>query len=345
MSISQAGVRPVDPVFAKMVVGALQDPKKFIARQALPVINVDGAGATGTIFLETEEMFMGDPSKALLRAPGAAILPINTEDPGTTTYSCRSRSAKTPPLPKELIRRSQLPMDLKARNALALANALMVQEEVDAAANLFAAATGWTTATAAALAGGGGLQWTAAASTPITALSVVQGLVRDSSNGNDPDTLIIGVETLDALKRNREVRGFIATDVATAAGSASALASGERVMSESAVIAVLRNILEIPNIFVGKARRRTGIPPAVNQANIWTDNCWMGHLANANAVPTGNGNLQMSTVASAMFLEQNVEAGVEWDYSVQSWVLWTDESYDIQELNTDFGYLLTDTNA
>jgi len=343
MGLSQSGVRPVDPILQGMVVGALQPKGDFIAREALPVIPVAGAAATGQVFVEETAEFMGDPSVGLARAPGAAFVTINNDDPTTVTYSCTGRGAKTPPLPKEFVKRSQLSNSLKSRNAAVLARALMVQEDVDAAALLFGAGIGWAlTSSVIMLPGGGGIQWNAAGATPLTDLDIQKVTARENANGLSPRDMVIGIDVMDALRRSPEIRGLY---IANPFAAQLAVASGSKILSVDAVKTVLTDVLGVQNIYVGAARRRTPVPGAAvtTYGNIWGDSVWMGHLSDAEtAITAPGGNIRVQATAAAMIVEDTVEANTEWDPNVQSWWSWSDESYDILALNLNLGSLVQD---
>ena len=104
-----------------------------------------------------------------------------------------------------------------------------------------------------------GGKFNAAGAEPLSDLHELKDTVFEAAHGINPDTMIFGRQVFRQLARNPEVRGF--------AGSAAAgIASGERVLNDEVVIGVLRDVLGIPNIYVGQARQDTAVPVRLLQS-------------------------------------------------------------------------------
>jgi hypothetical protein len=109
--------------------------------------------------------------------------------------------------------------------------------------------------------------------------------------------LIFGRQLFRELARNPEVRGYVGT-------SANGIAAGERILNDEAVIAVLRDVLGIPNIHVGQARQDTAVPGATSsESYIWTgDSLFMGILRGSDAIVQKSGNVKGMPVAALNLL-------------------------------------------
>ena len=93
--------------------------------------------------------------------------------------------------------------------------------------------------------------------------------------------------------------------------TANGLASGNRVLNDEVVINVLRDVLGIPNIFVGQARQDTAVPGATSsEAYIWTeDSLFMGILKGSDAIVQKSGNVKGMPVAALSLSYNEMVAG------------------------------------
>ena len=82
-------------------------------------------------------------------------------------------------------------------------------------------------------------------------------------------------------------------------------------MNDEAVLSVLRDILGIPNIYVGQARRETAVPGATSsEAYIWTrTKVFMGILHGSDAIVQKSGNVKGMPVAALNLSFNNMVAG------------------------------------
>jgi hypothetical protein len=149
-----------------------------------------------------------------------------------------------------------------------------------------------------------GGKFNAAGAEPLSDLHELKDTVFEAAHGINPDTLIFGRQVFRQLARNPEVRGF--------AGSAAAgIASGERVLNDEVVIGVLRDVLGIPNIYVGQARQDTAVPGATaSESYIWTgDSLFMGILKGSDAIVQKSGNVKGMPVAALNLAFNDMVAG------------------------------------
>ena len=112
-----------------------------------------------------------------------------------------------------------------------------------------------------------------------------------------PDSIILGRKTFRALARNPEVRGYVQVGAANTVGVAG---GANQILSDEAVKAVLRDILGIPNVYVGQALRDTAVPgAAASESAIWDDaKIFMGILRGSDAIVQKSGNVKgMPTAA------------------------------------------------
>jgi hypothetical protein len=77
------------------------------------------------------------------------------------------------------------------------------------------------------------------------------------------------------------------------------------------VIGVLRDVLGIPNIYVGQARQDTAVPGATaSESYIWTgDSLFMGILKGSDAIVQKSGNVKGMPVAALNLAFNDMVAG------------------------------------
>lgn len=350
MPLSISDIRSNDPVLADLVVGAIPRSSTYLARQMFTTVTVGGSLATGKVYVEEAAAFMGDPSVSLQRAPGGPIQAIGDEPGSFVSYETQKRSAHTQPLPKEHVERSQIG-DLHRRAQRQLAGAIRVKEEDDASSLLFSATTGWPTVAFNAIAGGTGAKIGAAGAKPVLDIDIRRIALRDRAQGEDPPDCVIGIETLDGLRKDEFMRGYYGT---FANGIAS---GGDRLLTRQRVIEILKTELAFKRIWVCSGRKRTsqpGVTP-ITTGNIFGDGLWMGWLKPsddegveraASVRVNGDGSLSRDVdamkLSAIMLIDEVAEANMEWDWKHQGFVHWFDEGYTIQVLNTALGDYISD---
>lgn len=301
MASSYKKLHPVDPILTQLAVEAIPSDAQLIADKVLDRIPV--SDRSGTILLDDTRNFMGSPEIEAKRAPGADRQIISNYDPSSTTFKCDFFGLEDV-FALQDIKDNQLPRNYEERSAKKVGRSLKIDRE-KRAANLLFGTSNWGsyTSTLGALGNGSaGTAWSSASAQPLKDLDVLKDVVRANSHGIKPDTLILGYDAVRALGRNPEVRGiFFET---------SGAAVGERIMAEEQVVAILKSVLRIPNIFVGEARYEQSLPGASSsEADIWTGNSvFMGILKGSDAMETANG-VQLMPVAAVELLYQDIEAG------------------------------------
>jgi hypothetical protein len=147
----------------------------------------------------------------------------------------------------------------------------------------------------------------------------------------------LGRDVFRELARNPEVRGF-----AGAVGSG--LASGNRILNDEVVIQVLKDVLGIPNVYVGAARRETANPGATSsEGYIWTgDTIFMGILKGSDAVVSKSGNVKAMPVAALDFEFSGLSAGQYDALDSTRRYVWNEEVQSFTKIDDSFAFLLTD---
>ncbi len=245
MASSYSNLHPVDQILTSLVVEAVPSDDQLIADQCMETITVPER--SGTLLLEETRNFMGAGAGLdLERAPGASRASIGGFDRSSQTFKAKIYAAQDS-IAMEDIFDSQYPGSEEQRIAKKVARVMKLAREKRAASILFDS-TAFETSSPATKFGAAGAE-------PLTFLHELKDTVFEKAHGINPDTLIFGRDTFRTLARNPEVRGYLGT-------TTNNLASGNRILNDDAVLAVLRDILGIPNILVGHARQNNAVPGA-----------------------------------------------------------------------------------
>ena len=235
----------------------------------------------------------------LQRAPGSSRATIGGFDRTSQTFKALIYAASDS-IAMEDIFDSQYPGSEEARLAKKVSRVIKLAREKRAADLLFGTAN-FNNNDATTEFGG---KFNVAGAEPLSDLHELKDTVFEAAHGINPDTMIFGRQVFRQLARNPEVRGF--------AGSAAAgIASGERVLNDEVVIGVLRDVLGIPNIYVGQARQDTAVPGATaSESYIWTgDSLFMGILKGSDAIVQKSGNVKGMPVAALNLAFNDMVAG------------------------------------
>jgi len=298
MASSYSNLHPVDQILTSLVQEAIPSDDQLIADKVFETIRIPER--SGTLLLEETRNFMGAGAGLdLQRAPGSSRATIGGFDRTSQTFKALIYAASDS-IAMEDIFDSQYPGSEEARLAKKVSRVIKLAREKRAADLLFGTAN-FNDATATNEFGG---KFNAAGAEPLSDLHELKDTVFEAAHGINPDTLIFGRQVFRQLARNPEVRGF--------AGSAAAgIASGERVLNDEVVIGVLRDVLGIPNIYVGQARQDTAVPGATaSESYIWTgDSLFMGILKGSDAIVQKSGNVKGMPVAALNLAFNDMVAG------------------------------------
>jgi len=298
MASSYSNLHPVDQILTSLVQEAIPSDDQLIADKVFETIRIPER--SGTLLLEETRNFMGAGAGLdLQRAPGSSRATIGGFDRTSQTFKALIYAASDS-IAMEDIFDSQYPGSEEARLAKKVSRVIKLAREKRAADLLFGT-TNFNNDTATNEFGG---KFNAAGAEPLSDLHELKDTVFEAAHGINPDTMIFGRQVFRQLARNPEVRGF--------AGSAAAgIASGERVLNDEVVIGVLRDVLGIPNIYVGQARQDTAVPGATaSESYIWTgDSLFMGILKGSDAIVQKSGNVKGMPVAALNLAFNDMVAG------------------------------------
>jgi len=298
MASSYSNLHPVDQILTSLVQEAIPSDDQLIADKVFETIRIPER--SGTLLLEETRNFMGAGAGLdLQRAPGSSRATIGGFDRTSQTFKALIYAASDS-IAMEDIFDSQYPGSEEARLAKKVSRVIKLAREKRAADLLFGTAN-FNNNDATTEFGG---KFNAAGAEPLSDLHELKDTVFEAAHGINPDTMIFGRQVFRQLARNPEVRGF--------AGSAAAgIASGERVLNDEVVIGVLRDVLGIPNIYVGQARQDTAVPGATaSESYIWTgDSLFMGILKGSDAIVQKSGNVKGMPVAALNLAFNDMVAG------------------------------------
>lgn len=334
MASSYSNIHPVDQILTGLAVEAIPSDNQLIADQVFEKVNIPER--SGTLLIENSRNFMGSPDLDLERAPGASRAMIGSFDRTSLTYKAKIYSASDS-IAMEDIFDSQYPGSEEARIIRKVARTMKLAKEKRAADLLFDNTLFTNTSTAAAIPGGKGVKFNAAGAEPLSDLHIVKDQVFASSHGINPDTLILGREVFRELARNPEMRGYV--------GDANeGIASGNLLLNDEAIIQVLKNVLGIPNVYVGAARRETAVPGATSsEGYIWTgDSIFMGIMKGADAIVSKSGNVKAMPVAALDFEFNNMTAGQYDHQDMTRRYVWAEQVNQFAKIDDSFAYLVTD---
>jgi len=334
MASSYNNIHPVDQILTSLVSEVVPSDDQLIANQIFE--NVKIPERSGTFLLENSRNFMGaGVGLDLERAPGASRANIGSFDRTSLTFKAKIFSAQDSIAMEDIID-SQYPGGEEARIVRKVRRAMMLAKEKRAADLMFDTASFSNDICTNVMLG----KVDAAGTDALTGLDKLKDLVFAAAHGINPDTLIFGRGVFRALARNPEVRGY--------AGSvANGLASGNMILTEEATKEVLRNILGIPNIYVGEARRETAVPGATSsEAQIWnTETIFCGIMKGADAIVQKSGNVKGMPVAALNFDFGGMQAGQYDSLDATRRYVYAEEVQQFKAIDSTLGYILTDCLA
>jgi len=333
MASSYSNLHPVDQILTSLVVEAVPSDSQLIANDIFETIKVPER--SGTILLEESRNFMGAGAGLdLERAPGASRATIGGFDRTSQTFKAKIYAASDS-IAMEDIFDSQYPGSEEARLARKVSRVMKLAKEVRAADVLFDSATNFAAYTAAP-----GTKFDAVGAEPLTYLDTIKDTVFANAHGINPDTMILGRGTFRALARNPEVRGY----VQVGGGSTIGVAGGaNQILSDEAVKAVLRDILGIPNIYVGQALRDTAVPGATSsESAIWADaKVFMGILRGSDAIVQKSGNVKGMPTAAVNLEFGGMQAGQYDSLDSTRRYVYAEEVHQMKLIDASLGYVLT----
>ena len=120
-------------------------------------------------------------------------------------------------------------------------------------------------------------------------------------------------------------------------------AGANQILSDEAVKAELRDILGIPNIYVGQALRDTAVPGATSsESAIWTGSkIFMGILRGADAIVQKSGNVKGMPTAALNLEFGGMQAGQYDSLDSTRRYVYAEEVHDFKLIDASLGYVVT----
>jgi hypothetical protein len=330
MARSYSNLHPVDEILSSLVVEAVPSDNQLIADKVIENITIPER--SGTLLLEETRNFMGAGAGLdLERAPGASRTTIGGFDRTSTTFKAKIYAAADS-IAMEDIFDSQYPGSEEQRMARKVSRVMKLAREKRCADVLFDS-TAFNTSSP-------GTKYDAVGAEPLTNLHELKDTVFAAAHGINPDTMILGRDVFRVLARNPEIRGYVGD-------SSAGIAAGNRILNDEAVIAVLRDVLGIPNIHVGQARQDTAVPGATSsESYIWNgETIFMGILRGSDAIVQKSGGVKAMPVAALNFQFGNMVAGQYDSLDKTRRYVYAEEVQSFQAIDSTLGHVLTNTLA
>ena len=293
---SASNFRPVNPFISRILSGLGNKGVDFIAEAVLPSNGIVGLRAgdisqemsrmsSGTIQRLGAASLFGDPNadaksnrnagSDFYRSRGFTLDPM--------TYQARKFDGETL-MPLEKMADIQLGsgdgMDVKQAYAAELMALLKILQERYVAGIMFNAGN-WNNAAGAAA-------WGAAGDDPIADLDAAIDAVEQ--RGSPVNTIVIGRDPARALRTSPGFREYLSYD------------SNRTYVEEEAVVRLLKDYFNVPNVFIGKARYNTDTDPtaAPTLADVWGDFAWVGNIDNSGTLMGSGGGMDIQLAPTAM---------------------------------------------
>ena len=295
---------------------------------------VDVPERSGTLLVEETRSFMGAPEADSRRAPGASRQSLSSFNRSSLTFKAEIHSFEDS-IAMEDIEDSQYPGSEEERSARKVRRALLLAQEKRCADLLFSQ-TEFTNNVDVA---GTSTAFDAAGAEPLSFIHQQLDTLRAANHGIVADTMVLGYDVFRALARNPEIRSFVSVGDATAGVG---IASGNRILADNAVIEVLRSVLNIPNVFVGSARRETAIPGASSsEANIWDgETIGLYIMRGSDAVAQKSGGVKAMPVAALNMMYKGLQAGQYDSLDLVRRHVWGEHVQLFKKVDGDRGRLL-----
>ena len=326
MASSYSNLHPVDQILTSLVVEAVPSDDQLIADKICENITIPER--SGTLLLEETRNFMGAGAGLdLERAPGSSRTSIGGFDRSSTTFKAKIYAAQDS-IAMEDILDSQYPGSEEQRIARKVARVMKLAREKRFADVLFDS-TAFATSTPAT-------KFDAAGAEPLTFLHELKDTVFAAAHGINPDSLIFGRDVFRQLARNPEIRGYVGS-------TSNGLASGNRILNDEAVLSVLRDVLGIPNVYVGQARQDNAVPGATSsEAYIWNgESIFMGILKGSDAIVQKSGNVKGMPVAALNFQFGSMVAGQYDSLDKTRRYVYAEEVHAVQAIDSTLGHVVT----
>ena len=328
MASQYSNLHPVDQILTSLVVESVPSDNQLIADKIFENINIPER--SGTLLLEETRNFMGAGAGLdLERAAGASRATIGGFDRSSQTFKALIYAAADS-IAMEDILDSQYAGSEEGRLAKKVSRVMKLAREKRAADLLFDTGSFNNSAASAT--------FDAAGATPLTDLHQLKDTVFQAAHGINPDSLIFGRKAFRALARNTEVRGYVGDS-----SKDGAFSSGNQILNDEAVLSVLRDVLGIPNIYVGAALQDTAkIGATSSESFIWdSDKLFMGILKGSDSIVQKSGNVKGMPVAALNFQFSGMVAGQYDSLDRTRRYVYAEEVHQFKAIDSTLGHVLT----
>lgn len=333
MNSAYSVIHPVDQILTSLVQEAIPSDNQLIANQVFENIKIPER--SGTLLLENTRNFMGAPELDIRRAPGSSRVSLTEFDRTSMTFKAENYGLEESIAMEDIID-SQYPGSEEQRAAKKVRRAVMLKKEQRAADLLFDNTVFTNTNTCTALMGG---KLDAAGTDALTGLDLLKDQIFQNAHGINPDTIILGRGSARALARNPEFRSYL-TVGATPSGIAG---GGQLVLNDEAVAAIIRDVLGIPHVYIGAARRETANPGQTSsESQIWNDSTiFCGIMKGSDSVVQKSGGVKAMPVAALNFDFKPMFSGQYDSNDSVRRTVWVEEQHIFKAVDTSLGFVLT----
>ncbi len=331
---SQAQARAVNPVLQNLLIGYANAEESYIGTKLLPPVPTEEQ-QTGTIYTINRGDMHGHRINTLEWGLGSRAHQSPGFGTSTATYTCE-RFAEEVSIDKDAIRRSDIPLDLKALQMQVVAEDMALAQERRIANAFFSTGNFAQNRTL-----GAGEQWITAAGAAVNTANPIEdislGIETVENNGRSANAIVFGRMSWYGFLRNPAVLEFLAISK-----------DRLRLTPAEARALLLERFDNFKNVYVGKARQRTSNPNQTFTAtDLWGDGVWIGHLSDGTNMATGmgKGSVAVAPTAVARFVEYDWTVDEYEDEPLKSEVVRISLSEDVLVTSAPDGYYLADTQA
>jgi len=256
--------RPVNELLTEIAVEFANDEDSYVSSKICPTVPVEEE--TGTYYTFTLDSFFGDSNEVgnnLVRAPQAAYL-RGGWDLGTGTYACVEYGYEDL-IDQRIAKGLDKYFDVEARCVKSATEKVLIAQEVRVA-TLMQTDANWTTNRVTG-AGAANSEWDAANAVPIDDIDVAMlGIL--NATGKTANTLVMGFQTWQAMRKSTQVTNLLSADERSA-------------ITVKDLAPIFADMFGINQILVSRATRNTAaLGQTATLASVWdaTDTAWVGYV-------------------------------------------------------------------
>lgn len=321
---------PVKNTLEGFIAGYMNRADKYIASRALPAVSTQGS-RQGTLLLAAQQAMFGDFDQDLRRGPNGSYARAPGVEMTNTTYLCEEYGLE---IPVDDRMSNAAEVNLKQIQAMQVSEFLKIWVE-NLVASLLQNTSTFTQGTTLT----GGDQWTSAGSDPFRDIDV--GIETLEKQGTTPTKVVFGGDAWHAFRRNDTVLSFLDTrtnrnivENSTATDSEAMQILGEKFPNMEFMAGLsVRNTVSYGQTF--------------SLDYIWGDYVSIYTMPESPEAVVMNpqGDMMMSNMAAAMFVEEPMVNESYRDESIRSDIFRSRLSFDPTSVNANSNYIIADTKA